>query len=334
MLDIIDLKDGETVTGPGAYRCSMAHYHSQDICPGPSVSSTGLRKIAMQSPHAFWKTWDGNPNRYPEKELGDSLILGRASHALILGDEVFDEHFIYVPEDAPQRPTATQVKAYERDGKWSASAQERADFWVPFDKKAEGRLELTAAQVQKIQYMSENLAANPLCVELLKSDLVEISLIWQDEATGIWVKSRPDCIPSNGFDFGDLKTFAPKGSDLILAAQRATTDHGYPMQMALATMGSEIVFNTTARECGLAFVQTSEPYEAIPLEIDEESMYWAQMLCRSALDKMAECLKSGDWHGIGHKMVRYSYPPSMLHKFGEMQIAGDLSNEGWNNGNE
>ncbi len=327
-LTIPTIEDGEQITESGAFRCSMAHYHSQEICPGPSVSSTGLRKIALQSPHAFWKTWDGNPDRYPEKDISDSLILGRAAHAMILGDEVFDDHFVFVPDDAPQRPTATQVKAFERDGKWSESALPRASFWTDFDARAEGRLLLSADQVQKIIYMAENLAANPLCVELLKSEMIEISMIWQDEATGIWVKSRPDCIPSNGYDFGDLKTFAPKGRDLKLAAMRSITDFGYPMQMALAVMGAEIIFGTTAKECGFAFVSTVEPYEALPIRLDEESIYWARVMCRHGLDTMSDCLESGEWPGIGKDLITYSYPPSMLHRFGEMQMNGEIPNIG------
>lgn len=323
---ITGIPDGQIIDGPGAYRMSMDWYHSQDVCPGPSISSTGLRKIALQSPHAFWKTWDGNPDRYPTKEQGDSLILGKAAHSMILGDEVFDEHFVYVPDDAPRRPTATQVKAFERDGEWSDAAADGAEFWEAFDTKAEGRMLLKQEQVQKILYMSENLAANTLCVELLKSELIEVSMIWQDELTGIWVKSRPDCIPSNGYDFGDLKTFAPKGSDLKLAAQRAVTDHGYALQMALAVMGAEQVFGTTAKACGLAFVQTSEPYEAIPVPIDEDTLYWARVLCRHGLDTMARCLKDKRWPGIGEDPVTYSFPPTMLHRLAEMQREGTLPN--------
>lgn len=326
-MKITDLPDGQAVTHSGAYRCSMAHYHTQAICPGPSVSSTGLRKIVLQSPHAFYKTWDGNPDRYPEREVSDSLILGRAAHALILGDEVFEDHFVYVPEDAPPRPTEPQIKAFQRNGYWSESAEPRAAFWESFDAKAKGRLLLTSDQVQKIVYMSENLAASPLCVELLVSDLVEVSLIWQDQITGIWVKSRPDCIPTNGADVSDLKTFSPRGADLKLAAQRAITDYGYAMQMALAIMGSEQVFGIGATECALVFVQTSEPYEALPVRIDEDSLYWARVLCRHGLDRMAECLKSGDWPGVGADMITYSFPPTMQHRFAEMQAAGQLPSE-------
>tara|TARA_R110002072_G_scaffold49433_4_gene134373 strand:+ start:19422 stop:20405 length:984 start_codon:yes stop_codon:yes gene_type:complete len=326
-MDILTIADGEQITAPGAYRTSMDWYHTQAICPGPSVSSTGLRKIALQSPHAFWKTWEGNPDRYPPKEPGDALVLGKAAHCLILGDEVFDENFFYVEDGAPRRPTAPQVKAFERDGKWSDAAAKGAAYWEDADKRAAGKHLITAEQITKIKYMAENLAANPLCVELLRSDLIEISMIWQDEQTGIWVKSRPDCLPSNGYDFGDLKTFSPKSRDLILSAHRSVTDFGYAMQMALAVMGAEQVLGSSATECGLVFVQTSEPYEAIPVRIDADSLYWARVLCRDGLNKMAECLKSGEWLGVGAEMTTYSYPPSMLTRFSEMQSDGRLPND-------
>lgn len=323
-LEVSILPDLVPAPGPGAYRMSMAHYHSQRCCPGPSVSSTGIRTAALQSPLAFWKTSGMNPDRYPEREISDSLILGRAAHALILGDEVFDEHFIYVPKGSPRRPTAPQVAAFQRDGKWSAAAKEGAEFWAEFDDRAAGRLLLKEEQVEKIMRMAENLNANPLCVEILKSDLIEISMIWQDEATGLWIKSRPDCIPSNGYDFGDLKTFAPKSKDLRLAAIRSTTDYGYPMQLALAAEGAEILFRVTAEKCGLVFVATAEPYEPIPLEIDAEALHWARLLNHLGLKRIAHGLETGDWPGAGVETVRYEYPPSMVHRFGEMQAAGEL----------
>ena len=323
-LKVTILPDLVPAPGPGAYRMSMAHYHSQRCCPGPSVSSTGIRTAALHSALAFWKAWGGNPDRYPDRPISDSLILGRAAHALMLGDEVFDDHFIYVPKGSPNRPMSSQVKAFERDGKWSAAAAPGAAFWKDFDERAAGRLLLKEEQVEKISFMAENLNANPLCVEILKSDLVEISMIWQDEETGLWIKSRPDCIPSNGYDFGDLKTFAPKSADLRLAAIRATTDHGYPMQLALAAEGAERLFQVTAEKCGLVFVATKEPYEPIPVEIDAESLHWARLLNRQGMRRIAHGLETGDWPGAGVETVRYEYPPSLVHRFGEMQAAGEL----------
>lgn len=325
-MKITDLPDGVQVTEPGLYKCSMEWYHSQGICPGPSVSSTGLRK-AHKSPHSFWKTSDMNPNRYPPKPDSESLILGKAAHALILGDEVFDDKFCFVPDDAPARPTATQIKAFKRDGEWSESAQERADFWIPFDEAAEGKLELKSEQVQRIQYMAENLANEPLAVEMLVSDMVEVSMIWQDQITGLWIKSRPDALPSNGYDFGDLKTFAPKGRDLILSAIRSTTDFEYAMQMGLAIDSAEHVMGVHTSRCGLVFTQTSEPYEAIPISLNEDTLYWARVLCRDGINKIAHGIETGEWPGVTDgKITEYAYPDTVLHRLAEMQASGLLPN--------
>lgn len=325
MTEIITLADDEKITDPaGAYQMSMDLYHSQRVCPGPSISSSGLRTIFMQSPWHFWADSELNPNRYPQKETGDGLVLGRATHALVLGDEVFDEHFIYVPEDAPRRPTAPQIAAFERNGFWSDAAKDGAEFWTAFDERAKGRMMLSHEQVQKIKYMSENLAKSPPAVEALRSRMTEVSMIWQDEQTGVWLKSRPDTIPDNGADFGDLKTFAPQMKDIKRAAQRAITDYRYDMQMALAVMGAEACFGSTATNCVLVLAQTTAPYTVTPVRIDEDTLYWARVCCRQAIDTFAECLKSGHWPQPIEDIMNYTLPDSMLHRYAELQANGQL----------
>lgn len=325
----------KTITAPekvmedGVYDVDIEYYHTQNICPGPSISSTGIRKAVLGSPLAFWKTSDLNPNRYPKREEGDSLILGKAAHALILGDEVFDKKFIYVPKDAPGRPTPQQIAAFERDGEWSDKALPRAQFWEDFDKRAKGRLLLREEQVEKIMYMSENLAANQQAVEVLTSELIEKSMIWQDPVTGLWIKARPDNLPSNGYDFGDLKTFAPKIPVLELAAQRAVTDHGYHIQMALSTIGAEFTLGTTAKRCALVFIQTTEPYEVVPLDIDEDTLYWGRCLCRKGIDLIDRGLKTGEWPGRVTDFVHYSLPPYEADRLAQQQLDGTLPSVGW-----
>lgn len=322
-MDIRTLSDGEKISEPGAYRMSMSLYHSQ-CCDGTSVSSTAIRTAELKSPLAFWKTSDLNPNRYPPKEESEALTLGKAAHCLILGDEVFAENFAYVPDDAPRRPTATQVAAFEKNGFWSDAAKGGAEWWAKFDAEAAGRSLLTAEQVTRIAYMAENLQALPEAREALIGDLTEISMIWQDEITGLWVKSRPDCIPSNGVDFGDLKTFTPKGADIVLAAERAVTDHGYAVQMAMAVEGAERIFGTTASRCALIFIQTTEPYEPVPIMLDDDAIHWGRVLFRSGLDKIAHGLATGEWPPRAKGFIPYSFPPSLLHRFGQMQLLGEL----------
>lgn len=325
MTTVTPIADGECVPGPGLYRMSMAHYHSQAVCPGPSVSSTGIRKAALGSPMAFWKTSDMNPDRWPDDgEESAALILGKAAHCLILGDEVYADHFISLPDEAPRRPTKAQIEAFNRDGKWSAAAAPGAAFWAEWDAKAAGRAFLTSEQVRRIGYMAENLAALPEATAALVGELTEVSMVWQDEITGLWVKSRPDCIPTNGVHFGDLKTFSPKSADLTLSAMRAVTDNGYFVQMAMACVGAEHILGFAADQCALIFTQTSEPYEPVPIMLDEESLHWGKVMFRHGLDRIAHGLKTGEWPVMAKGFARYEFPPTLQHRFGQMQQEGNL----------
>jgi hypothetical protein len=325
-MQITHIPDDGQVQEPGAYRMSMALYHSQKVCPGPSLSSGGVRKIVSESPWAFWAQWEGNPNRYEDKDESDALILGKAAHALILGDEVFEDHFIYVPDGAPNRPTKTQIAAFERTGAWSEAAAPGAKFWAEFDARANGRSMLTAEQVTRIGYMAENIKRCPVAVEALTGRLTEVSMIWQDEITGVWLKSRPDVIPDNGFDFGDLKTFAPRSKSIQRAVHQAITDNGYAIQMALAAMGAEVVFGAGARECVLVMAQSTAPYTVTPVRLDEDALYWARVQTRHGIDTFARCLAAGHWPMPVEGIMTYSLPDSVLHRFGEAQINGDIPN--------
>lgn len=322
-MEIKTLDAKGVVTESGAYRIPMDRYHEQ-CCDGPSISSSGIRKIVGDSPWHFWAQSDLNPDRYDEKEPGDGLILGKATHCLVLGDEVFDEQFIYVPDDAPQRPTKPQIAAYERDKKWSEKAAPGAAFWEDFDKRAAGRHLLTDTQIKHIGHMAENVRRCPEAVEGLTGGLTEISMIWQDEATGVWIKSRPDVIPDNGFDFADLKTFAPRSKSIKRSVHQAITEHGYGIQMALATMGSEAIFGTTAQECLLVFVQSSPPYTVTATRLDEETMYWSRVLARDGINRFAQCLESGVWPMPVVGIMDYSPPPSLTDYLATQQLNGEL----------
>lgn len=323
--DFPTIPDDGQVSEAGAYRLSMNLYHSQRVCPGPSISSSGLRTIIQESPWHFWSQWEGNPDRYPEKEPNAGMILGKAAHCLLLGDEVFDDLFVYVPKDAPRRPTVQQIAAYD-EGRATDIAKASVEFWRAWEAKAGGRHFLGEEQVEKVTRISENLRKNPLAVEMLTGGMTEVSMVWQDEATGLWLKSRPDVIPDNGADFADLKTFAPTMGDIKRAVQKTITDRGYAMQMALAVMGAEAVFGRTATECVLVMCQTTAPYTVSPVRLDEDVLYWGRVQVRHGIDTFARCLESGAWPMPIEGIMTYSLPDSLLHRLGEMQIRGDLPN--------
>jgi hypothetical protein len=324
-MKITDIEDGQIITEPGAYRMSMNWYHQQ-CCDGPSVSSSGLRRIWNESPHHFWMTSDLNENRLPPGDESPALALGKAAHALMLGEDNFDAMFAYVPGDAPRRPTATQIKAFERDGKWSDAAKDGAAYWSEWDAKHAGKTMITEDMVEKVRRMAASLNDNPLAKEALTSALTEVSLIWQDEATGVYLKSRIDVIPTNGADFSDLKTFAPRTKSVKRAVHQAVTDHSYDMQMAMGQMAAREVFGMDASECVLVMLQSTAPFCCVPVKLDEDALYWGRVRIRHAINTFAECMKSGEWPQPVEGILDYTLPASLGERLSEMQINGELPN--------
>src|SRR4051794_35615536 len=111
---------GAVITAPGLYSgVPIQTYHGASLCGGPSVSSSGLRKIINQSPAHFWCESPYNPNRVEPKE-SDALVLGRAAHHLLLGEDDFSTLFIARPD------------------KWDSWRTDAAKAWKA-EQEAEGR---------------------------------------------------------------------------------------------------------------------------------------------------------------------------------------------------
>jgi len=319
---LIEVKDGEVIREAGQYVMSMDHYHSQ-CCEGVSVSSSGLRKIYHESPADFWAFSDLNENRF-EQDSKEAFIFGRAAHALLLGDEVFTDKFAVVPRSAPPKPTQAQILAREQ-GRISDSARERFDFWDVFEVENHGKDYLTENDLIHIEHISDALRDHPI-VPVLMEGQVEQSLIWQDEATGIWLKSRLDILSSTG-DLADLKSTAQKDLKLLYRDVRM---RGYDMQLGLATMALEHVmgvpFEASAyegRSAILLFVYKQPPYHVMPVEVDFDALYWARIKCRAAIDTMAKCIREGRWPGPLDGIATYT-ADFEAEQLGEKQAAGLL----------
>lgn len=315
------LKDGQAVRGPGQYIASMDHYHTQAICPGISVSSSGLRTIINESPADFWAFCELNEHRY-EKDTIPAFTFGRAAHNLLLGDEVFAEKFAVIPEGSPPNPTTAQIAAREL-GRISDEAAERFGFWDAFNAKNFGKEFIKAADMVHVSRIHDSIAKHPLAPTLLKGE-AEQSLIWQDDVTGLWVKVRLDVLSATG-DLVDLKSTARKGKRLIMADVRA---RGYDMQLGLATMAMENVLGVpftpeeyAGRAAVLVFVYKSPPYHVMPIEVSYEALHWARLKCRRALNTMANCLLTDHWPGETDGIPVYDLPDWELEEIALLQEA-------------
>lgn len=119
-------------------------------------------------------------------------------------------------------------------------------------------------------------------------------MIWPDIPTGLWLKARPDVIPTDSNMIVDLKTCS---SAHPRAVRRSIDEYNYHMQLALGRWG---VSATTGREMTdfvLVFVETQAPYCVNIKPIFPEDIEIGQRQLRRALDKFARALETNEWPG-------------------------------------
>lgn len=266
------LYEGGKITEAGIWKkVPMSVYHS-DCCPGPSISSSGLRQLTPPNgaPLKYWDTSYLNPNRAPE-EVQEYFSIGRAVHTLLLSEDGFRSEFVIRPSE------------------WSDWRTKDAKEWR--DKQvAAGKTVLVPDDLMNIQGMAERVASDPTFAELLQGR-IERSVIWQDEKTGVWLKSRPDSIPADGF-IADLKT-TTDASDI--GCQRSTLSYGYHMQLGLACIGLEALTKRRVTDHVLLFIETKRPWAYNIKPIDPQMIHLGMRQLRAAIDVFADCMKTGVW---------------------------------------
>lgn len=300
----------------GIYSMPLDVYHSQ-CCIGPSISSSKLRTIFMHSPAHYWFESEMNTERVEDEDEEEpaekaSFVLGRAAHHLLLGEEAYSTLFIQRPKMAP-------------DGRAWNGNNLTCKAWLA-DQRNAGRTVVTPQQVRNIRGMAKSLAEHPLVNAGILNGDIERSLIWRDKKTGIWLKSRPDAIPSDSGDVADLKTTSFHGEEL----DREVRKHRYDMQGALTKWGLKEVLGLTMNSFCLVFVGSKGPWSTDVLAISAEDIEAAERDLRQSVDTFAWCLEHNNWFGPSGTQLdaRYVYFPDAVkerHQFRREFLQREIS---------
>lgn len=303
--------DGTTIKEPGLYVNVPLeiYHHDQSLLPGPSVSKSSLKAIAPPdgSPKKFWQTWAGNPKRIKSKS-SKAMDFGKAVHALILGDEVFEEKFVI-------RPERVEGETYDlRRTVWKKWFAEQAEL---------GLTVITEEQIEQIRLMAEDLAQHPLVMAGGLNGQVEVSMFARDPVTGIWLKSRPDNLAADGV-YVDLKTAGSLDQQFL---ERQFHDAGYYLQPAMTKMVCDLL--------GLPFVSFTFLYTLTGDYADsdfrvayEGDILLGEKVIRYGLAKIRHGLDTGEWPGIS-VYCRENLPIGM-NDFSRKRIEAVLQQEGFN----
>ncbi|WP_270374940.1 PD-(D/E)XK nuclease-like domain-containing protein [Marinicauda sp. Alg238-R41] len=278
---------------PGIYDgIDMETYHGQ-LTVGPSISSSGLRKLDSTTPAHFWVDSYMNPHRDPVDTT--ALRMGKAAHTAILGDEVFEEVFAVAPYKLAKNVNENAYGERPDKGEEPAwRAGEKQDWWK--ERVENGPIPLTQDEFATIRAMAETLRSYPLVKSGILEGEVEKSLVWTDEETGVWLKARPDTLPKSGFiaDYKTVRSAHPR--DL----QKAIAEHGYHIQLALVMEGLVslgVVPAESLNDLSVVLIcqEKEPPYAVNHVEIDFDWLYRGGQVIRRSVRTFAQCVASGEW---------------------------------------
>jgi hypothetical protein len=234
-------------------------YHADRSC----VSSTGLKEI-LRSP-AHYQAYLTS-----ERKETPALFLGTAIHAKLLEPALFDETYVIAPV-----------------------GDKRAKEYKEFEIANANKKILTPEQAEIIEGIATSVSMHTSASALLRAGLVEHSIIWQDEETGIWLKIRPDCLCVD-FDTGiclDVKSTDDASHGAFL---RSCINYNYDLSAALYVEGLRNTFRRDFDFCFLA-TEKNKPYGVALYGASEDMLSRGERRVRQALRLLKQCRDNDEW---------------------------------------
>lgn len=235
-------------------------YHADRSC----VSSSGLKQI-LRSPAHFQAYLNG-----ASRKETPSMFLGTAIHTKLLEPDLYAAEYVVAP-----------------------SLDKRTKEWKEFEIANANRKILTPDQMATVEGIAYSVGKHVSAATLLRAGLVEHSIIWQDEESGIWCKIRPDCLC---VDFDTGICLDVKSTEDASAAEfvRSCVNYDYDLSAAMYLEGLRQVFKRDFDFVFLA-VEKSAPYGCALYGAPDDMLNRGARRFRQALSLLKEARDSNEW---------------------------------------
>jgi hypothetical protein len=265
-------------------------YHNIQIPRGDvtyPMSPSSLKEFAKCCDR--WKSGYEPPD-------SDAKRTGRMLDTFILTPEQFGKRFVVLPENAPRKPSVTQINA----AKPSPETVKAIQWWDLFRSKHEGAEIISLEQQVECMTASKRLLFDEVISAYLDASdrQVLVEAEWHDEKTGLVVPVRclMDLVPRKGTEFektaGDYKTVS---SANLGAFQRKVFDLGWHVQGAFdldllaAATGED-------RNTWVWVVQENyAPWQPGKRMMSQAFLEIGRLAYRRALALYCQCLKTNQW---------------------------------------
>lgn len=246
--------------GPGIYPdIPDTEYHAaKDI-----LSSSGARRLITSTPRKFYEEMT------TVRPYNPAFEIGHAAHTLML---TVGDPFEVVNADSWRTKDAKEV----RDAALQA-----------------GNTPLLAKEYAQVRAMADAILEHPVAGELFtRNDTVmEQSLYWTDEQTGVACRARPDLAVNDWSLIVDYKTTVSADPREFA---KSIAKYGYHQQQAWYC---EAVETLTGIRPEFVFVcqEKTPPYEVSLIQLDADAVRIGGRLNEDARSIFAACMDSGVW---------------------------------------
>lgn len=234
---------------------SNADYHAD-----PAVSASHLKTV-MQSPYHYWSRYL-DPSRVAMVPTA-AMRLGSLTHCAVLEPDELTKRYQLAPD--------------RRTNAGKAAVVEMA---------AAGIEAVSEADLAQALQMADAVRSNSTAALLLSNGQAEQSFWWDDVATGMRCKCRPDWF--DGETIVDLKTCQDASA---AGFAKAVAAFQYQLQAAHYLCG------TLAKRFVFVAVEKSAPFATACYELDAEAMVHGSVLRHNALQRIQDCRAINEWPG-------------------------------------
>ncbi len=280
--------------------------HNMDIDDyhgNSAVSRSGLMLLNKSPQHYWYEYLSGQA----EKTDTTALRIGGAFHTLVLEPETFKERAVILPEDAPKKPSITQLNA----AKPSEKTIEDIAWWELFNSQLNGRAVITKKEFDDMQAMADAIRSQPASSRVLvESGKIESSFFWYDPEQDVHVKARPDYYRDDGIVL-DLKTTVCADREDF---ERSIVKYGYDVQAYMQMEGIERVTGVRPQNFVFICVEKTPPYAVAFYVADKDMIECGRFRYNNLLSKFSECHHSGKWPGYGAMIQPVSVPDWFMRK--------------------
>ena len=265
----------------------------KDYHQGIGISASQIKKAIQSTAHFFVDTPEIT-KRNPNFDMGNGFEL-----LLTEPENFFNEVVIF---DPMERPDINLTMGGKKNKAWK-------DEIMQSDK-----IVLDIEQFETLQKMVDSCKRNNTIVETIRDCKLQTSCFWQDDETGLLLKTRPDIIKfrtQNSVIISDIKTAVDASPE---GFAKAFANLNYGIQAATQIDGVESALGVKVDFYTYTVVEKLAPFNAQVYVLDEKDIIFYKMVYKSILKKIKRAM-------LNDKFVHAGYGEDEIENGGVLDLS-------------